>query len=142
MKFFAYGLLLLLSACVSTSALQIQSASRVNTELGVAYLNEHQYARALNKLHLAITQDAKNVDAWFALGDIELLLHHDAKALSALETALNLDPSRLDIQNNIGVLDCRMGRVAEGRVIFEALAKDPRYFDQEGAEENARRCAA
>ena len=117
-----------------------QSAAQINTQLGIAYLQDGRKDMALQQLKKALRQDPDLAQAHNAiavvyeqLGEINLAERHYRRAL-----ALNPDDS--SAQNNYGQLLCRAGRYQEAEQHFMAAVKNPLYKRPAMAYTNAALC--
>lgn len=101
-------------------------AGSVHYNLGLAYMDARDYARAREEF-----QTAARIEPHVAAVQNNLALAADklgdgAGAAAALERALALDPNLLEAHNNLGTLLFRRGDHARARRHFETvLARDP-----------------
>ncbi len=116
-------------------------AAKINTQLGLAYLNHGNRPRAKSKLLNAIklAPHSADVNAGFAYyleqsGDLDKAdqYYHKAIALS--------DNSGAQL-NNYGTFLCRNKRYEEADKYFVKAVEDVKYINSGGAYENAGLCA-
>lgn len=115
--------------------------AKINSRLGLAYLENHQINRAKQKLLLALDQ-APNIPetlytmAYFleSTGDVKKANNYYLKALAVA-------PTRGDAHNNYGTYLCRMGYYQAAINHFLIAADDTRYLNPADAYENAGLCA-
>ena len=144
-----YGLLavtlVFLAACThqvvtDTASPSMVAASKINIQLGIAYLKEGDNLRAKEKLLLAVSQD-KTPQSYGALayyyektGDIDL-------ASQNYQAAIMLNPTAGAGRNNYGAFLCRQGEYQQADEQFMLAVSDKNYINTAGAYENAGLCA-
>src|SRR5579863_6183257 len=117
---------LLLGGC---SGLNPQKASRAhdaanyNVQLGVAYLNQGDLARAKDKLDRALTQDPDSADVHSARAMLFERMGESKQADAEFRTALRIAPNDPKVVNNYAVYLCQNGRTDEGVKHFMMAAK-------------------
>lgn len=136
----------LLAACVSTSKLpgdqvSMQQASQYNVELGVAYMQQGRRDLAMQKLQLALKQDAGNANAYMSLGLLYNTMGDVQRADENFRTALRKGPDDPQIENNYAVFLCQRGKPKESEKYFLKAAQNPLYPTPEAAYTNAGVCA-
>ena len=155
-KIFLYAsilVLFLLSACINKSGYEenikpseireSQTTNEValtNLNLGIAYLKEGNYNKALEKLKKALIADSGYAPTYNVLGLLYQQLGDDNKAEENFKRALainNVDSSTL---NNYGNFLCKLGRLPEAENAFLKAAENPLYDDPEIAITNAGQC--
>lgn len=72
--------------------------------LALFYQYQEKYSEALETLQVFVGQDAKNAMAFDLMGAICAGLGKRAEAEAAWNNALDLDPSRVNVLNNLGLL--------------------------------------
>lgn len=143
----ALSLALMLGACVTEhpngSPLykpDMAEASRLNTQLGLEYAREGQWALAMDKLKLAITERDDYAPAHAALAYVYARHGDNDLAEQEYRRALSLDADDPDTQNNFGVFLCGRGRSAEAQKLFRRAAANRNYSTPEAAWTNAGIC--
>jgi type IV pilus assembly protein PilF len=144
---FLLFIIAVLTACKSTHSqpdAQEQKATRtakINTELGMAYLQQHEMQRAKQKLLLALEQDPALPQAWYSMG-------YYMEATGDLENAkmyylksVKIAPEQGEVQNNYGTFLCRSGDYKTAIKHFMLAIADQNYLDTASAYENAGLCA-
>ncbi|MGA7802084.1 MAG: type IV pilus biogenesis/stability protein PilW [Gammaproteobacteria bacterium] len=117
-----------------------QSAAQINTQLGIAYLQEGRKDLALQQLNKALQQNPDLPDAHNALGVVYEQLGEIKEAEQHYRRAIELDPKDSSAQNNYGQLLCRAGRYEEAERHFLDAAKNPLYKRAAMAYTNAALC--
>ncbi len=117
-------------------------AASYNTQLGLAYLQQGNRARAKRKLFAALAQapDSPDVNAamaWFMekSGEINTADVYYRKAI-------HLAPGQGAQLNNYGAFLCRQRHYRQAEVYFLQAVNDAKYDHTAGAYENAGLCAA
>lgn len=141
-------LLVVLGGCVSanpdvnpTSKADPKEASRLNTQLGLAYLGQGKMAVAQDRLARAIEEDPDNSDAHAAMGMFYVRRGNVDEAEKSYRHALSIDPRRPEILNAVGSFLCGRGQVDEGLKDLLAAAQTLSYDTPEIAWTNAATCA-
>lgn len=141
----ALVVLLVLGGCTTSSGgpyeRQVQKASRLNAQLGANYLQQGRLQQAKDKIDKALEQDPDNPEAHAAAAMLNMRLKQPARAREHFETALDLDPSAPQVQNNYGTFLCEHGEHAAGIRYFLEAADNPLYDTPAYAYANAGRCA-
>lgn len=142
----ALAALLALAGCASSPdatpyGRELRKASRLNAQLGANYLQQGNLQQAKEKIDKALDQDADNPSAHAAAGLLNMRLNEPDLARRHFETALDLDPSNPQVQNNYGTFLCDQGEHAEGIRHFLKAAENPLYETPAYAYANAGRCA-
>ena len=137
-----------LSGCATSSTdkekqdqQRLVEVAKINTQLGLAYLDNKNLPRAKQKLLLALKQDPTLAEPWYALGYFYQKTGEYTKANSAYLHSIKLAPMRGDVQNNYGVFLCSTGNYAQSIKHFVAATKDSNYLDVADAYENAGFCS-
>ncbi len=135
-------LALLLGGCAGSPdhLTKAQDAAAANTQLGNAYLNQGDLARAKEKLDKAVSQDPGNAEVHSVRAMLFERLGDTAKADAEFRTALHLAPHDPNVVNNYAVYLCQHGRTDEGVRRFEEAAHNALYRTPEAAYTNAGVC--
>lgn len=128
------------SAAVRQQEEQLIKSSEVNTELGLAYLQERDLERALIKLTKAVEQNPDNAKAQAAIAVVYENLGRADKADGHYARAVELDPQDSYARNAYGVFLCRKGEVEAALKHFDAAVDNPLYPQPEVALTNAGQC--
>jgi type IV pilus assembly protein PilF len=141
-------LLALLTGCVSvnptdssTPKADPHEASRLNTQLGLGYLNEGNMAVAQDRLSRAVEEDPDNADAHAALAMFYTRRGNLDEAEKSYRHALSIDPRRPEILNAVGSFLCGHDKGDEGLKDLLAAAETLSYNTPEIAWTNAATCA-
>ena len=145
--------LLLLSACIdkngydgnikSSEIRESQTTNEValtNLNLGIAYLKEGDYNKALEKLKKSLIADSSYAPTYNVLGLLYQQLGDDNKAEENFKRALTINNVDSSTLNNYGNFLCKLGRLSEAEDAFLKAAKNPLYDDPEIAITNAGQC--
>jgi type IV pilus assembly protein PilF len=119
----------------------LHEAARLNTQLGIAYLNEGNMAVAQEKLNRAVEQDSNYAPAHAALGLFYAQRGNLDEAEKSYRTALSLDDQSADIRNAVGAFLCNRGKTQEGLGDLLIAARNLQYPTPEVAWTNAGICA-
>ena len=112
-----------------------------NLELGVAYMNEGNYEKALEKLERARQADPGYSPTFNMLGLLYQVLGENAKAEEYFKRAIGLNANDSSTLNNYGRFLCQNGRTDEAEETFLRASKNPLYKTPEIAITNAGTCA-
>ena len=131
-----------LAGCAGNSqhANHQRDAANYNVQLGVAYMNQGDLARAKDKLDRALTQDSNSADVHSARAMLFERMGNNDKADSEFRTAMHLAPHDPNIVNNYAVYLCQSGRTDEGVKHFLEAAHNALYSTPEAAYTNAGVC--
>jgi type IV pilus assembly protein PilF len=146
-KITLFILIAALSACSTThsqpdkAAIKATRIAKINTQLGMAYLQRHEIQRAKQKLLLALDQDPKLPEAWYAMGYFMEATGDTENAKSYYLKAVKIAPEQGDVQNNYGTFLCRHGEYETAIKHFMLAVADTNYLDTASAYENAGLCA-
>ena len=137
---------LLLCACSSTSAQKNAEknrmrAAKMNAQLGISYLEQHNIQRAKQKLLLAMEEGPEMPETWYSMAYFLEATDQKEKAGTYYLKAVQLAPNRGDAHNNYGTFLCRTGHYQEAITQFLAAANNIKYLDVSSAYENAGLCA-
>jgi type IV pilus assembly protein PilF len=136
-----------LSACSTTKPSTNEDVNRkiatakLNTQLGMTYLEKHNMKLAKQKLLLALDQAPNIPDTWYSMGYFLEVTGEKEQAKKYYLKSVELAPGRGDVQNNYGTFLCRSGEYSEAIEHFQVAAKDINYIDTAAAYENAGLCA-
>lgn len=137
----------LLSACSSMSAADIKdekqeiATAKINTQLGIAYLERHDVSRAKQKLLLALKQAPNIPETWYTMAYFLETTGNKTEAQKYYLKAIDISPNRGDTHNNYGTFLCRTGNYRASIQQFLAAVQDPDYLNSGAAYENAGFCA-
>jgi type IV pilus assembly protein PilF len=115
--------------------------AKINVQLGMAYLQSGDIARAKMKLLLALKQSPESPEPWYSMAYFLEASGNKEEAQKYYLKAVNLAPKRGDTQNNYGTFLCRAGQYQESIKHFILAANAPDYLDPAAAYENAGLCS-
>ena len=141
--------ILLVSACnpTATSSKTIKPAqttndvARSNLELGIAYLRQGSYEKAMDKLDKAREADPNYSPIYNVYGLLYQQLGQDRKAEDNYKKAIRLNSGDSSTLNNYGQFLCQQKRLQEAEDTFLKAADNPLYETPEIAIANAGICA-
>lgn len=108
-----------LSACAGNP----EKAKLNYVEKGKAYMKKGAYSSAAIEFRNALKVDPKYAEAYYQLAQADLKLGDGPATVSALDSALEIDPNRVD------------ARLFRGQLYLYVGAKDPKYYSR--AEDDA-----
>lgn len=98
--------------------------------VGHRLMEAGEYDLALKAYLRAAAEEGINVDVLSAIGSANLKLDRLGQAEQVLRRAVEIDPSFVPAQNNLGVVLMERGKVGEARVVFQqAYALDSGQTD-------------
>ena len=115
--------------------------AEANINLGMEYMKQGDYTKALEKLKKAQAADPGFPSVYNALGLLYQQLGEADKAEQNYKRALNLNASDPSTLNNYGFFLCQSGRYEEAEAAFLKAADNPLYKTPEIAISNAGTCA-
>ncbi|MFP4154247.1 MAG: type IV pilus biogenesis/stability protein PilW [Halothiobacillaceae bacterium] len=117
-----------------------REAARINTELGVGYLERGYLELAVEKLERAVRFDGRYAPAHHALALAMEQVDETDRARQHFERAVALAPDDPQLQNNYGAFLCGEGAFDEAQAAFKAALSRPLYRTPEFALTNAGMC--
>lgn len=132
-----------LSACAMEDAnvKDPVKVSEINTELGIAYMNQGDYNTAMEKLEKAVRMDPSNHLAYSSIALLHARLGQDKDAEKNFKKALQINPKDSDIHNNYGAFLCKQKRFEDAEKEFRIAIENPLYRTPEFAYLNAGLCS-
>lgn len=127
------------SSYVSTDQKMAEIAV-VNLNLGIEYLRQGNYEKALEKLNRAKMANNSYAPIHNALGLVYQQLGEEEIAEISFKRAIKLDPSDSSSLNNYGLFLCRNQHFDEAEELFIRAANNPLYDTPEIAITNAGTC--
>lgn len=116
-KLLAMGLCPVVLAACATSA-EKKAETDTYLQLGVRYLSMNKLEIAKENLERALEMDSSNVQVHNALGFLYEKIEKYPEARAHYQTALNLSPDDLSIQNNFGRFLCERREFEEGMALL------------------------
>jgi type IV pilus assembly protein PilF len=120
---------------------RLMKTAKINSQLGIAYLEKGNIQRSKQKLLLALRQAPTIPEPWYSMGYFYEATGNKQEASIHYLKALEIAPTRGDAQNNYGTFLCRSGEYEKSIQHFLLATKDPGYLDVASAYENAGSCA-
>ncbi len=119
---------------------QALEVANANMNLGIEYMRQGAYERALYNLERAIQAKPDFAPAYNVMGLLYQRLGDTTAAENYFAKAIKLDPSDSSIYNNYGSLLCSNNRREEALEAFTTAATNPLYDSPEIAYTNAGIC--
>ncbi|MDR3476510.1 MAG: type IV pilus biogenesis/stability protein PilW [Gammaproteobacteria bacterium] len=141
------GVICSIAACSTTKSASASAedkkiaTAKINTQLGMAYLEQHNIQRAKRKLLMALDEAPNIPDTWYSMGYFLEITGDKEQAKTYYLRSVSLAPQRGDVQNNYGTFLCRNGQYKASIEHFQLAANDINYIDTASAYENAGLCA-
>lgn len=126
---------LLLAACVAPKT-QNSAAAAINVQLGLAYLERGDMARAKNKLLLALAQNPSSDTVQDAMGYFLEKSHDIKNAEKYYLKAIAITTHPGAAYNNYGAFLYRQKKYHEALKYFILATKDPDYLHTDMAQKN------
>ncbi len=139
--------LLLAGGCATTgsdlrSEHDANDVAEANMRLGVAYMQDGNFEKALEKLERARRADPEYPMAYNMLGLLHQRMGVYDKAEANFEKALGLAPKQPNILNNYGQFLCGQDRFEEAEAAFVKASENPLNNNPARALTNAGTCAS
>src|SRR3990167_2312332 len=115
--------------------------AKINSELGMAYLEQKNVQRAKQKLLLALAQGPDIPEPWYSMAYFLEATGNPIEAQKYYLKAMQVAPNRGDAKNNYGTFLCRSGKYQESVKYFINAANSSNYLDPASAYENAGLCS-
>lgn len=127
-------------ACSSSTSVKDDNPGDIHLQLGVRYLSMNKLELAKENLLQALKNNSDNAQAHNALAFLYEKLKQFDNAKKQYETALDLTPDDLGIQNNFGRFLCEHGEFNDGMDLLSQANSSPLNDRQWMALTNAGRC--
>lgn len=118
------------------------ATAKINTQLGMAYLESKNIQHAKQKLLLALNEAPGIPDTWYTMGYFLEVTGDKKQAQKYYLKAVSLAPKQGEVQNNYGTFLCRSGDYRGAIQHFELAAEDINYLDTAATYENAALCSS
>ncbi len=115
-------------------------AAEINMRLGLNYMENGDYATALEKLEKSLKQNPRLPATHNAIALLYQILGKTDKAEYHFKQSVKYDPSYSEAQNNFGVFLCQQGHYRKAERRFLLAIDDPLYASVAEAVENAGIC--
>lgn len=110
-----------------TKAQKAQSAADVHTRLAQHYIEIGKMEGALEKIKLAVNDDPTYVPAQTVMAYIYESINDMPNAEIHYRRAVELQPNKGDVNNNLGQFLCHVGKVQDALPYFTKAVADPFY---------------
>lgn len=134
----------LLTACGKKNEVRdapVDKISKINLELGIAYMREKKYAEAMNNLQKAKDHNPDDPRIYSALAMLYDRIGESDMAEETFEKAISMDESDSLVRNNYGAFLCSRGRYTEAYAQYQEALENSLYKTPEYAHTNAGLCA-
>jgi len=119
----------------------LEKASKLNAELGLAYMTQGRNEWAMTKLKRALKENPDNGEAHHYIAELYRRLGEMDKAETHFKEALDRMPHDTPLLNNYGVFLCDEKKFDEADRYFQKVLKDPLNDDRAQTYENLGLCA-
>ena len=148
-KLFLIATFFFLSSCQQTviyhnqpsTPTKLQSAARINVQLGMAYLERNDYDRAREKFLTATQEGPTLPEVWYSMAYFQEITHNNTLANDYYLKAISLSPQSGAARNNYGTFLCHQGHYQEAIQQFLQAVQDANYLTPADAYANAGLCA-
>lgn len=134
---------LMLSGCAGSPArdsVNPAKAAEINSQLGLRYMMQGNYERAMEKLEHALTFDEDYGPAHHYLGELYRRVGRPTDAEEHFRKALEQTPDEPSLLNNFGVFLCGEGKYREAEKSFLHVLENPVYQPRAQVYENLGLC--
>lgn len=101
-------------------------SAHIHRAIALALLE--RFSEAVKSAKRATKMEPKNIEAWLILGDVNIRAANYKAALKALETASDIDPTDASIENTIGMVYYKQGRLQDAiRHLRLAIGRKRKY---------------
>ncbi len=138
---FLLSVILVLTSCTTTRVQDLDRASKLNAQLGLAYLMKGRNEQALAKLKKAIKQNPDNGKAYLYVAELYRRIDERERADSYFQQALDVAPDDSSISNNYGAFLCADKKYKEAFKYFNKALENPVYADRSKVFENIGVCS-
>ncbi|MCK5639265.1 MAG: type IV pilus biogenesis/stability protein PilW [Gammaproteobacteria bacterium] len=134
-----------LSACTTQTTplfkeVNKKKSAEANASLGLQYMLNGNYARAMEKLNRALEYDSNSGSAHHYIAELYRRLDEVNDADKHYRRASKLSPDNVDLANNYGVFLCGEKRYRKAEKQFRKVLKDPVYSHRAKTFENMALC--
>jgi type IV pilus assembly protein PilF len=134
-----------LSACTTHTSsafkeVDKEKSAEANASLGLQYMLNGNYARAMEKLNRALEYNSNSATAHHYLAELYRRLGEVKDADKHYRRASKLSPDNVDLANNYGVFLCSEKRYRKAEKQFRKVLKDPVYSHRAKTFENMALC--
>ena len=138
---FLLGCVLILTSCTTAPVQDLDRASKLNADLGLAYLLKGRNEQALEKLKKAMKQNPDNAKAYLYTAELYRRLDERERADSYFQQAIDVAPDDSSINNNYGAFLCADKKYKEAFKYFDKALGNPVYVDRSKVFENIGVCS-
>lgn len=128
-------------SCTSTRIRNSEKASKLNAELGLAYVEQGRYEQGLAKLNKAIKMNPDNSKAYLYIAELYRRLNENERADDYFNKALDIDSEDSSINNNYGAFLCANKKYDKALKYLKLALLNPVYPDRGEVYENMGLCA-
>ncbi|MDQ7995098.1 MAG: type IV pilus biogenesis/stability protein PilW [Luteibacter sp.] len=124
----------------ATAADERAKGAQVHTELGQRYMESGNLQGAMEKLQKALSFDPRYVPAHTVIAVLYERINDPVNAELHYRKAIEFDPKKGSLNNNLAVFLCKQGRAGEAKPFFDRALADPFYETPDLAMTNAGTC--
>jgi len=132
---------LILTSCTTTRVQDLKLASKLNADLGLAYLMKGQYETSIAKLKKAMWQNPDNGKAYLYAAELYRRINEDERANNYFLQAVSVTPDDSAVTNNYGAFLCADKKYKEAFEYFDMALENPTYVDRSKVFENIGVCS-
>jgi len=132
---------LIISGCTTARVQNKERASKLNAELGLAYLMKGNNEQALLKLNKAIKLNPDNEKAYLYVAELYRRLDETERADDYFNQALDANASDSAVNNNYGAFLCANKKYDEAFKHFKVALENPVYPERSNVFENIGICS-
>ncbi|MBD3670873.1 MAG: type IV pilus biogenesis/stability protein PilW [Gammaproteobacteria bacterium] len=118
-----------------------ETPAKINAELGLGYMQQGDYKRAMQKLELALNYNPEYDKAHHYIAELYRRLNESKLADKHFQKAIELSPQDPGLRNNYGAFLCERGDFEQAEEQFLLAIRDPLYDGRVQAYENLGLCA-
>ncbi len=138
---FLLGCVLILTSCTITRVQNLDRASKINADLGLAYLLKGRNEQALEKFKKAMKQNPDNAKAYLYTAELYRRLEERERADRYFQQAIDVAPNDSSVSNNYGAFLCADKKYKEAFKYFDKALENPVYADRSKVFENIGICS-
>ena len=138
---FLFFCVLSVTSCTTTRIQNPEKASKLNAELGLAYILQGRNEQGLAKLNKAIKINPDNAKAYSYIAELYRRLNENERAEDYFKRALDIDSKDPSINNNYGAFLCANKKYDDAFKYLKIALLNPVYTDRGKVYENIGVCA-
>lgn len=136
-----FACIFMITSCSTSIVRDSKRASKLNAELGVAYMRKGNYEQSLFKLKKAMKLNPDNARAFLYTAELYRRLNENESALDYFKQAYDIAPDDSAVTNNYGAFLCSTKKYTEAFKFYNLALLNPVYPDRAEVYENMGICA-